>query len=408
MILYLHIYLAALVSVSSASEVGWLDDVSGTNKALYGTTMINLASAWAVGELDTVLKSDGTAWTPRETGLFYGNLGCTWFDVSFPEHCFPNPDYKPGRYATYCTYTTGWVVGEHAIIAKTEDDGATWNEQSNFDFSKEPWLTATFHTVTLRAVQAASIQTAYACGDNGTVLATFDGGGLWSALDTRVATGLHDLFFLSNSTGFAVGQGGVVIATEDFGLTWHLVTSEAFSAATLRAIKCWRNGYDWKWRTYEPGAGHSCFIVGREGTILFSSDTGATWTRQSACAEDADLYDVAFREGLSQGWAVGVEGIVCYTEDLGATWQAQVDKSDADHYAIDNVDHFDPVMVGDHGRIMSYYSLLPSSPHPSPPLMAPPHPFPRPPPPPPPPSPPPPSLHASSPPSTPSAPPSAG
>eukprot|EP00854_Cymbomonas_tetramitiformis_P015509 gene15509-18375_t len=111
------------------------------------------ASAWAVGELDTVLKSDGTAWTPRETGLFYGNLGCTWFDVSFPEHCFPNPDYKPGRYATYCTYTTGWVVGEHAIIAKTEDDGATWNEQSNFDFSKEPWLTATFHTVTLRAVQ---------------------------------------------------------------------------------------------------------------------------------------------------------------------------------------------------------------------------------------------------------------
>jgi photosystem II stability/assembly factor-like uncharacterized protein len=59
--------------------------------------------------------------------------------------------------------------------------------------------------------------------------------------------------------------------------------------------------------------------VGLSGTILGTTDGGATWTSQRA-ASGRGLSDVAFADA-DHGIAVGLGGTILLTNDGGATWQ---------------------------------------------------------------------------------------
>ena len=63
------------------------------------------------------------------------------------------------------------------------------------------------------------------------------------------------------------------------------------------------------------------WAVGTGGTILATSDGGATWTAQRSGTSQA-LEGVAFVDA-SHGWAVGTGGTILATTNGGATWSAQ-------------------------------------------------------------------------------------
>src|SRR5436190_7686914 len=62
------------------------------------------------------------------------------------------------------------------------------------------------------------------------------------------------------------------------------------------------------------------FVVGDAGTILKSTDAGATWAPLASGTTNT-LYDVYFFDG-SQGPVVGDQGLILRTTDGGATWQS--------------------------------------------------------------------------------------
>jgi hypothetical protein len=68
----------------------------------------------------------------------------------------------------------------------------------------------------------------------------------------------------------------------------------------------------------DPGHG---WAVGTTGTIVATSDGGATWAKRDS-ATQFDLHGVWFADTM-RGWAVGVHGTLLLTDDGGLTWQGR-------------------------------------------------------------------------------------
>ncbi len=105
----------------------------------------------------------------------------------------------------------GWRCG-YGVMQYTDDAGKSWQWQSpnNDNFT---------------ALDVHSDQVAYACGGEGSIYATADGGKNWQCLrngnDLRYPKyRLRDLLFLDPKHGYAVGEKGVVIYTDDGGRHW--------------------------------------------------------------------------------------------------------------------------------------------------------------------------------------------
>jgi photosystem II stability/assembly factor-like uncharacterized protein len=110
------------------------------------------------------------------------------------------------------------------------------------------------------------------------------------------------------------------------------------------------------WTILNPKLGSSplnsvCFVdanngwvVGSGGTIFRTSDSGATWTKQT-CGTTRDLRAVYFRDGAT-GWAVGGNpvvgvgpiGVVYKTTNGGQTWGAQASNVSGVLYSVHFVD----------------------------------------------------------------------
>jgi photosystem II stability/assembly factor-like uncharacterized protein len=57
-------------------------------------------------------------------------------------------------------------------------------------------------------------------GQQGTILATTDGGATWQKRDSGVSTTLYGVHSADPTHGWAVGQQGTILATTDGGATW--------------------------------------------------------------------------------------------------------------------------------------------------------------------------------------------
>lgn len=70
-------------------------------------------------------------------------------------------------------------------------------------------------------------------------------------------------------------------------------------------------------------AGKRIVGVGQLGQIVYSDDSGKSWT-QAGVPVSSDLLAVYFPTA-QKGWAVGHDGIVLHSADAGATWNKQFD-----------------------------------------------------------------------------------
>lgn len=93
------------------------------------------------------------------------------------------------------------------------------------------------------------------------------------------------------------------------------------------------------------------WAAGAFGTIVHSSDGGATWTRQASNTEE-HLFGIGFADAR-HGWAVGRTGVILRSRDGGATWEPQASPvADRHLFDVKAIDANTAAAIGDWGTVL--------------------------------------------------------
>ena len=189
--------------------------------------------------------------------------------------------------------TVGWAVGDDGTIYYTNDAGTTWTAQTS-------GVTADLH-----GVYAASASVVIAVGDGGIILGTSNGGTSWVTKTSGVTDDLRSVDGKDALYMACCGLGGALLTSTDGGDTWTDRTTGVTD--DLLSIS-----YEFD----DPNL--HIWAVGEDGTIVHCSDGGVTISEQTSGTTD-DLYGVDFFDYLN-GIAVGSGGEILRTTNSGATW----------------------------------------------------------------------------------------
>lgn len=111
--------------------------------------------------------------------------------------------------------STGWMVGDGALVRKTENQGVVWEMP---DAALPDQLKDFFD---FRAVEVRGNQI-WIVGDPGSVIwHSADRGKTWQQQWTQQSAPLSSIHFVDDQTGFAVGTLGTILSTNDGGQTWR-------------------------------------------------------------------------------------------------------------------------------------------------------------------------------------------
>ncbi len=157
----------------------------------------------------------------------------------------------------------------------------------------------------------------------------------WNVLPSNVSNSLNSIYFLSDSIGFACGNQGVVIYTENGGRDWKTVIDS--SSTDL---------YDIDFLGAARG-----FIVGSDGTLLSTVDTGKTWQRINIAAT-ASLFKIYFLGDMKTGFIVGAKGSIFKTKDGGISWYQVNSPTQELLYSISFADSNTGFIVGWNGEVL--------------------------------------------------------
>jgi len=124
---------------------------------------------------------------------------------------------------------------------------------------------------------------------------------------------LTSIYFVNAQRGWAVGARGTILTTSNGGATWDEQISG--SDALLSAV-------------YMQPDGQRGWIVGTSGLILSTNNGGETWEKQTS-GSNAWLTSIQMQSDDQRGWIVGEDGTILSTSNGGGTWEQQDSASDA-------------------------------------------------------------------------------
>ena len=272
------------------------------------------------------------------------------------------PPDKPG---------TLWMVGKEGKILRSADSGKVWQVQ----------VSGTREN--LQSIAAWDSQRAVAVGNTGLILVTADGGNTWKSVTapkSEIDNKLLRVRIDPQGTAWAVGVMGAVLTSKDFGQTWERLIPEQDVAWNDIAFPAegsiWLVGeFGNVMHTTAPGskpvavvspdadaasdyeegskklvappgwAGvkmptdrslmtiifsdpQHATVGGVEGTLLTTSDGGATWTQVSLATKE-HILDLIYADNRWIG--VGGRGLLLVGDDARTAWQ--VGRVKADDYA---------------------------------------------------------------------------
>ena len=200
----------------------------------------------------------------------------------------------------------GWMVGggwdiKHGIIGRTHDGGLTWRFQS----SAVPGSRGGFG-----AVQFFDSLSGCMLGGDGQIFRTVDGGENWREARDDDGHRFSDLHFIDRSHGWAVGTG--VVRTVDGGDHWTWAVRGDAEHGYLSGEGIFFQDRDRGW-------------MSGLSSLMTTSDGGESWARVAIPIEPGvgvHLRDVWFADAR-HGWVVGENGTILATTDGGATWTRQ-------------------------------------------------------------------------------------
>lgn len=127
----------------------------------------------------------------------------------------------------------------------------------------------------------------------------------WSLQNSTVAHTLNDLFFTDNQNGWVVGINGTILHTTNGGATWQLQNSG--STEPLQCVFFANNSIGW-------AAGGSSNAL-----LLSTNNGGLIWTSMTTGISSGPILDIAFAPGGQAGYAITADSIYTST-DAGANW----------------------------------------------------------------------------------------
>ena len=128
----------------------------------------------------------------------------------------------------------------------------------------------------------------------------------WQDLSAPFSVELQNVHFTDANHGWAVGQSGTLIQTSDAGATWHEQDHNYSS--------------NWINNVYFVDANHG-WVVGDDGRVMHTTDAGKNWQEQET-GTTSWLNDVFFVDQKT-GWFTGWNGDVYRTDDGGENWNKQ-------------------------------------------------------------------------------------
>ncbi len=313
-------YLGGDPTGSSGNYPGWVQVNGGTTTGfLTGVDYINPFVAYAVGgpndggtEMALILRTinGGQTWTRQQSNVTTYYL----YDVSFAD---VNNGIAVG----------GFVSG---IIRKTTNGGADWIEQTSNPL------------YALYSVDMLDINNAFACGFQGLMLHTSDGGTNWQTQTTGISgVSWNSVDYINSTTATAVGSPGKIIRTTDAGLNWVAQTGGRnldfrgvefidvnygiAIASEGPVLRTTNGGTDWvqvdSLNGYPSAISYinfnNAFIISQFGGISWiyrSTNGGLTWILQTT--DNASYLSVSFTDE-NNGLITGIEGLILRTSNGG-------------------------------------------------------------------------------------------
>ncbi|MDP3070336.1 MAG: YCF48-related protein [Opitutaceae bacterium] len=189
------------------------------------------------------------------------------------------------------------AVGERGTIARSTDNGRTWETVSS------P-VRATLTGVAFASLAAP--RTGWAVGHDAVIIGTADGGRTWakSFQGENLNDSFLDVIALDAQRALAVGAYGLFVSTANAGKTW-----------TRRKI----SDDDTHLNRISRGPGGTLYLAGERGTLLRSTDQGLTWTKLTAPYEGS-FYGILPLDRRTL-LAHGLRGHAFHSTDDGQTWR---------------------------------------------------------------------------------------
>jgi photosystem II stability/assembly factor-like uncharacterized protein len=136
--------------------------------------------------------------------------------------------------------------------------------------------------------------------DCGVTVNVFKSTELWNVFSDQ--NSIYAQYFFNGHKGFLVGTDGNIVKTEDTGQSWENIYSGVVEDL-----------HDITFVDDQTG-----FVVGDFGRILKTDDSGMTWHKTNSGTQE-NVYCIGFIND-HEGW-VGTENGLRYTTDAGETWQ---------------------------------------------------------------------------------------
>ena len=218
------------------------------------------------------------------------------------------------------------AAGEHGYIIYSDDQGRSWRRS------------ATPRRVMLTALAFVDDKLGWACGHDGTILATQDGGATWTEQRYKPddKQPLFALRFADRDHGTAIGAYGLFLETADGGKSW-----------TPRAITQDDKHF---YAIAGDGAGRLA-IAAEAGTLLVSSDDGKTW-EPSASPYKGSFFGLVTTAD-SALIAFGLRGNIFRSTDFGKTWTASKSEAATTLQGGARMADGEIVLVGSAGSVIS-------------------------------------------------------
>ncbi|HUI99259.1 MAG TPA: YCF48-related protein [Usitatibacter sp.] len=222
---------------------------------LTAVCFVDAQHGWAVGHDETILatRDGGETWTKQ---FSRPSAGGPLLDVLFldAQH--------------------GIAVGAYASYYATEDGGRTWTKRKIIPEDRH--LNAIVRLSSSADARSAPGARLLIFGEEGTILASDDGGGHWAKDPSPYKGSLFGGLVADDGSVIAFGLRGKIFRTRDGGDTWTAVDNA--SQATLMGGTRLPDG--------------ELVLAGGAGTVLASRDQGRTFT-PLANSESARLYSSA-------------------------------------------------------------------------------------------------------------------
>ena len=314
--------LAALILTASLAQ---------TARGQQGWTRVQTIKQGGKGAVINAVYYDGDdIWVVGAQGLVARSYdeGRTFQEVSAGVDANLNDVYVRGGRI--------WVVGDAGTILKSTDGGRSFVKSvytSRHKTGGDPQDPS--REIDLYSVQFTDADYGYVVGDGGLILASTNGGASWREQKSGTDVQLFHLSF-QGDRGWVVGTGGVILHTDDAGRNWYPQRSGSNDDLNRVYLINEKVG----------------LITGDNGLLLRTENGGATWERVTVNVREP-LFGMSFIDKKT-GWVVGYGGRIIRTYDGGRNWVEQDSATTGDLFSVSFYKNRG-YAIGRDGLVMRYY-----------------------------------------------------